>query len=254
MSRQSIAGSGTRNSRRLGAVTLALTGVSLLLALVISPNDEVQKNAVRLLYVHVGLISAAYLCFMVCGLCSVMWLWKRTRIASWDRVAGAAGEVGTVLLAVFLFTGMLWGHLTWNVWWTWDPRLTTTALLFIIMCGYLSVRSLDGSMEARAKRSAIVALIGVAQIPIINQSVNWWRTLHQTSTFQQRNIDMDGVMLLTTFLSVLACIMIAGWLILHRARVAWLETQLDEVLLASAIDARRVDARSVAHSDVAAQS
>jgi heme exporter protein C len=237
-------GSGTKNSRRLGAVTIALVAVSLLLALVISPNDQLQKNAVRLLYVHVGLVSASYLSFILCGFCSAMWLWRRTRSAAWDRVAGAAGEVGTVLLAVFLFTGMLWGHLTWGTWWSWDPRITTTALLFVIMCGYLAVRSLDGSAEAKAKRSAVVALIGVAQIPIINQSVNWWRSLHQGSTFQRRDIEMDGIMFFTTFVSVVACTMVMAWLILHRTRVAWLEEQRDEVLLASAVQARRGDVQA----------
>jgi heme exporter protein C len=231
--------SSTPRTRVLGIVTLAALVTAVVLALFVTPDEATQKTAVRMLYVHVGLISAAYQTLIACGVLSALVLWKKQ--PGLDRFAGAAGEVATVLLGVFLFTGMLWGHLTWGVWWSWDPRITTTALLFVILCGYLAVRGLDGSPTARMKRSAIVALIGVAQIPIINQSVNWWRSLHQDTTLQQRDIEMDGIMLFSTFFAVVACSLLAFWLVLHRARLAWLNDEGDSRALEAAIEARRGD-------------
>ena len=115
-------------TRLLGIVTAALLAVTAVMALVVSPPDAVQGDAVRLLYVHVPTAWVAmYLSFGVTSLASALWLWPRTRRRSWDLLAGASAEIGVVFIALTLAVGSIWGRATWGVWWIWDARLTTTA-------------------------------------------------------------------------------------------------------------------------------
>jgi hypothetical protein len=111
-----------------------------------------------------------------------------------DRVAGASAEIGVAFVAVTLVTGALWGRITWGVFWQWDARLTTTALLFVTYIGYLAVRRLDGSHEQRATRSAVIGLLAVFEIPLVHWSVRLWRSLHQEATVLRTDgdIKMDG--------------------------------------------------------------
>ena len=141
----------------------------------------------------------AYLAFGVTALGSVMYLWKRTRSLTWDRVAGASAEIGVVFTAVGLVTGMIWGHPTWGVYWTWDARLTTTSLLFVLYLGYLALRRMPAEPHVRAKRAAILGIIAFIDVPIVHHSVEWWRTLHQDATVLRRDLDVqiDGIMLFT---------------------------------------------------------
>jgi heme exporter protein C len=208
---------GTRFTRALGLVTLFALAWQIVLGLFISPKDEVQGDAVRLLYLHVPAVMCAYLGFTICALASVMYLRKRT--AGWDRVAGAAGELGVVFMALNIVSGALWGKKTWGVYWTWDARLTTSALLFFMFLGYLAVRRLEANPAAGAKRAAIVGIISAANIPVVNRSVTWWRSLHQGSTFAKVNVDMDGLMLFTTFVGAVAFLLLFAWLMIHRLRV-----------------------------------
>ena len=209
-------GTGTSGSRLVGIVALLALAWTAVFGLFISPADDVQGEAVRFLYLHVPAVMCAYLGFALCALGSVMVL--RRRSMGWDRFAGASAELGVLFMAITLVTGSLWGNKTWGVYWTWDARLTTSALLFFMFLGYLAVRRLDASPEAGARRSAIVGIISAANIPIVNRSVSWWRSLHQGSTFARTNVDMDGLMLFTTFVGVGAFVVLFAWLLIHRLR------------------------------------
>ena len=112
----------------------------LLFALVLSPADAVQEETVRMMYVHVPTAIVAFTAFFVTVAGSIVYLWKRSEW--WDVTAHASAELGAVLLGATLVSGMLWGRVTWGVYWTWDARLTTTALLFVLVLGYLAVRRL----------------------------------------------------------------------------------------------------------------
>ena len=135
-------------------------------------------------------------------MCSVLYLWPRTRSLTLDRFAGASAEIGVLFTGLALVTGMLWGRPTWGVFWTWDARLTSTALLFLLFLGYLAIRRLPAPPEQRAKRAAIAGLIAFIDVPIVHLSVEWWRSLHQDATVARRDLDaqLDGTMLFTLFL------------------------------------------------------
>src|SRR4051812_26106541 len=153
------AATGTRGTRILGACAFLTLALTVLLGLVVTPADEVQRDAVRLIYLHVPTAWVAmYLSFGVTSLASVLYLWKRTRSRFWDLVAGASAEIGVVFIGLTLVVGSIWGRTTWGVWWTWDARLTSTAILFVLYLGYLAVRRVEVEPEWRSKLSAIVAL------------------------------------------------------------------------------------------------
>jgi heme exporter protein C len=188
----------------------------------------------------------AYLAFTVTAACSALYLFTKKHSLGFDRVAGASAEIGVVFMALTLATGMLWGKLTWGVYWQWDARLTTTALLFVSYVGYLAVRGLGGSHRQRARRSAIIGLLAVIEIPLVHWSVRLWRSLHQEATVLDvdGDVDMDGLMLFSLFVGVIAFTLLYLWLLLHRSRVMAMEDQLDDQGLDRAIDARRAEVAS----------
>ena len=232
---------GTRFTFWLGAATLAGVVTVAALGLGAAPADDVQGDAVRIIFVHVPAALGAYTAFGLTALGSIAWLWRRSEW--WDIVAHAGAEVGVLLCGLTLVTGMLWGRPTWGTYWEWgDVRLVTTLILFLVMVGYLSVRGLGGSRQAVATRAAVVGLVGAVNIPIVNRSVNWWanRTLHQQSSITDGKL--EDLTLFTLFLALVVAAMAILWLVVHRFRIGWLERQLEEHDLAQAIEARRAEA------------
>ncbi len=241
-------GTGTRATRVIGIATVVALGWLVAFGLGFSPADRDQLESVRLLYVHVPTIWLAYLAFVVTAVASGLYLFTKKHSLGWDRVAGASAEIGVAFVAVTLVVGALWGRLTWGGFWQWDARLTTTALLFVTYIGYLAVRRLGGSHEQRAKRSAVIGLIAVAEIPLVHLSVRLWRSVHQDATVATTNGDtkMDGLMLFSLFVGVLAFTLLYVWLMLHRTREMAMEDMLEDRGLDEALAARRAEAAAVA--------
>jgi heme exporter protein C len=243
-----VLSTGTRGTRVAGVITIVSMIWLVLFGLGFSPADRDQDEAVRLLYVHVPTIWVAYLAFIVTAAASAMVLFRRrSNPLGWDRVAGASAELGTAFVAVTLVIGSLWGRLTWGVFWQWDARLTTTALLFVTYIGYLAVRRLDGTHQQRAKRSAVIGLIAVVEIPLVHWSVRLWRSLHQEATVLNTSgdIDMDGLMLFSLFVGVVAFTSLYVWLMMHRTRVMAMEDLIDDRGLDEALLARRQEGAAV---------
>lgn len=231
---------GSRGSRTLGVITLVGVAALLLFALVLSPADANQGNAARLLYLHVGSALTAFLAFGVTALGSIVYLWKRSEF--WDLLAAASAEVGVLLTGLCLFSGMVWGKPVWGVYWTWDARLTSTALLFVLFCGYLALRRVLVGSPSRGKWCAIAGLIAAIDLPIVHYSTVWWRTLHQGPTITRLNPSIHGLMLFTLMLSMVVFLLVYWWLMVHRFRVLFLEARLDDRALDIAISERRAEA------------
>jgi heme exporter protein C len=240
----STAGTSTAFTRWVGAITLVAMVVLTIFGLFISPADVVQGESVRILYVHVGTVWVAYVAFVVTAIASAAYLWKRTSSLTWDRIAGASAEIGVLYMAITLLTGALWGRLSWGTFWVWDARVTTTAFLFITYIGYLAVRGLGGSHQQRARRSAVVALLAVLEIPLVHFSVKLWRSVHQDASVAGRTTDvtLDGLMLFTLLLGVVAFTLLYAWYLLHRQRVLAMQDTLDDKGLDLALAARRREA------------
>jgi heme exporter protein C len=235
--------SGTKATRAIGfATTIAMTWL-VLFAFVFSPADVNQGESVRLMYIHLPTIWVAYLSFVVTAVSSGLYLFTKKHSLGWDRVAGASAELGVVFVGLTLIVGSLWGRLTWGVFWQWDARLTTTALLFVTYIGYLAVRRLGGSHHQRAKRSAVIGLLGVLLLPLVHWSVRIWRSLHQEATILDTDLDadIDGLMFFSVIVGVVAFSLLYVWMMLHRTRVMAMEDLMEDRGLDRALAERRAE-------------
>jgi heme exporter protein C len=188
-----------------------------LLAATAAPPDRLQGELQRLMYVHVPSAWLAYLAFAVTLVGSAGWLLRRRE--RWDRLAGASAEIGVFFTGLTLVTGSIWAKPVWGVWWTWDPRLVTTALLFFIYLGYLALRRSIVDPQARATRAAVLGAVAFVQVPIVHLSVVWWRTLHQPPTvIRPGGPSMDGDMLAALLVNLIAFTLV--YLALLRRRIA----------------------------------
>ena len=219
-------GLGTATSRSgerlLGVAALLGLGLSATLSLVVAPPDALQGEVQRLMYVHVPAAWLAYLSFFVVFLSSVAYL--RTSRTRWDRVAAASAEIGVLFTALAIVLGALWGKPVWGTWWTWDPRLTTTAMLLLIYIGYLAVRRITDNPTRRARWSAVIGVVGFVDVPIVHLSVVWWRSLHQQSTvLRLGGPQIEGSMLTALLVAVGAFTIVYAYLMAVRLRVGRLE-------------------------------
>ncbi len=215
--------------------------VLILLGFFAAPEDDEQRDAVRMIFVHVPSAFLTYVAFSVTALGSIFWLWKRS--LWWDIVAHAAAEIGVIFCALTLFTGSVWGRPTWNTYWDWgDVRLVTTLILLLIMIGYLALRAAGGEEKAVATRAAVVGLLAVVNIPIINRSVEWWanRTLHQRSSLTDGNL--EDLTLFTLFVGIVVWALFFVWAMIHRFRIGWLEHQVRAIEVELALRGRRDEA------------
>jgi heme exporter protein C len=160
-----------------GAITFVVVVVGLYWGLVHAPPDAFQGNVQRIMYLHLPSILTAYLSFFLVFVGSCLYLWKREKRD--DNLAHSAAEIGVLFTALTIVEGSIWGKPTWGVWWTWDARLTLTAILLLVFVGYLMLRSLIEDDGRAATSAAVLGIIGFFDIPLIHMSVYWWRTLHQ---------------------------------------------------------------------------
>ena len=208
-----------RSATLIGAlIVLALVAAAQAFGFLTSPPDRDMGHLQKIMYVHVPAAWNAFLAFVVVLAGSVMYLWKREE--KWDLLAASAAEVAAVLTALTIALGSIWGRPTWGVWWTWDPRLTSTAILLVIIVGYLALRSFVDEPERRARWSAVVGILGAINVPIVYMSVRWWRTLHQP---QSSPSTVDPAYAWGLRLNAIAFLLVMIWLVRARYRAARLE-------------------------------
>ncbi len=201
-----------------------LVGISMLAmivgAVIVAPREAIEGEVQRVFYIHVPSAMAAYLSFFIVFVASVIVLWKRDM--RFDAVARAAAGVGVLFTGLTLATGAIWGYPIWGAWWAWDARLTSTLILFLIFAGYLLARGLaDIADEQAARYAAVFAIIGFLDIPIINMSVRWWRTLHPQPIVLKMPGDqaLPDSMLIVLAIGMVAVLLLALWFIVLRTEV-----------------------------------
>ncbi|MEE3190699.1 MAG: heme ABC transporter permease, partial [Pseudomonadota bacterium] len=156
--------------------------VGLVLGLLYAPADYQQGDSFRIIYIHVPaalLAQSAYMMMAVAGAVYLIW---RMKMAAW--VAKVIAPVGAAFCLIALLTGAIWGKPTWGTWWVWDARLTSMLMLLFLYFGVMALQQAMDSEEASYKAGAILALVGLVNIPIIKYSVEWWNTLHQPATLK----------------------------------------------------------------------
>ncbi len=228
--------------RALGPLALATLAATVWLGIWITPPDVKQRESVRLLYIHPALAWVAlYVSFGVVVVASAMYLWPRTRSMTLDRVVEAGLEVSVVFIGLTLVTGAIWGRATWGVWWAWDARLTSTAIMGVLELGCIALRRANDDPVVRARRSAVLVLVSAVNIPIIHFSVQWWNTIHQGASVLTKSgkLKVHGSQSLTLLLSFIAFTLAYGWLIRARYRIEEVRGSRERAQLERAIEQRR---------------
>jgi heme exporter protein C len=218
---------GQHLANGLGILASFAVIAGLYLAMFYVPPDVLQGDVQRIMYIHVPTAWVAFLAFFVVFLAGIIYLWKRLPEA--DRVASASAEIGVLFTGLTLIDGAIWGKPTWGTWWTWDARLTTTAILFVIYVGYLMLRSYVDEPDRRARLSALVGIIGFIDVPIIYMSVLWFRTLHQPPSIQRGGASMPDAMLFTLLFNFGAYTLVYLFFLVKRVRLESLRAILDAI-------------------------
>ena len=203
----------------LGILAVASSAIATWMALIWAPTDAVQGDVYRIMYIHVPTAWLAYLAFVIVFLASVGWLW--TKRPWFDALAVSSAEIGVLFTGLTLVAGSIWAKPTWGVWWTWEPRLVTTAIMFVMYVGYLLLRGLSTDFERRATRAAVLGVIAVIDVPIVHLSVLWMNSLHQLPTVLRAGGSpaIDASMGMTLGVSVVAFTFIYLAFLAERMRI-----------------------------------
>jgi heme exporter protein C len=225
MSAPNVSTNSGRRPALLGLAALAAVAAAQALGFATSPPDRDMGHLQKIMYVHVPAAWSAGLCFLIVFVASLHYLWtKRERS---DLLAASAAEVGTVFTALTLLLGSIWGRPTWGVWWTWDARLTSTAVQLLIFVGYLALRAFADDPDRRARWSAAVGVLGTLNVPIVYMSVKWWRTLHQ---IQSSPSTVDPAYALGLRANGIAFLLVAMYLLWRRYQAAIVERDTERRL------------------------
>jgi len=199
---------------------------ALWLVFVAVPTEREMGIVQRIFYFHVASAWVAFLGFFLVAGASAVYLWNGS--AGADRLAQAGGEVGVLFCTLVLITGPLWARPIWGVWWTWDPRLTMTVILWAIYASYLMLRGFGGDDDAVRRYAAVLGIVGVLDIPIIMVSVRLLRGIHPAVLTRNEGGSglVDPWMRAGLGVSALALILLAAWLVALRVRTARLADEV----------------------------
>ena len=201
--------------RSFAAIGLGLLAYGLYLGLIATPPDRLMGDVYRIFYVHVPSAWIALVAYTVVFGASVAYLFNHDPRA--DAIAESSAEVGVVFNIILLATGSIWGRPTWGVWWTWDPRLTTAAIMIFAFAGYVALRQFVEDAEKRAAWAAVVAILIYVDVPIVYMSVKWWNSLHQLQSSPET---VAGPMVTALRTNAFAFLFLYLWFVRQRYHLA----------------------------------
>jgi len=220
----------TNRSSIFAGVSALLIPAAIGMVFFYAPLEKTMGSVQKIFYFHLPLAFSAFLSFFVAFVAGIMYL--RTRRQIWDARLAASVEIGVVLTTLVLITGSLWGKPIWNTYWTWDPRLTTSLILWFIYASCLILRSAVEEEGKRATYSAVMAIVGFVDVPIVFFSARLWRSIHPT-VIRSDSVGLESSMLIT----LLACMvaMLSFWIGLYKFRVS---LQLQEAAASELLNPR----------------
>ncbi|MFQ6617923.1 MAG: cytochrome c biogenesis protein [Fidelibacterota bacterium] len=198
----------------LGVITLFFLLESFLLIMVYAPIEKTMGIVQKIFYFHVSSAWIAFLAFFVVFISSILFLIKREK--RWDIMALSSAELGVFFCFIVLSTGPIWGKPVWGVWWSWEPRLTTTLVLLLIYAGYLMIRAFGGGGERSLKFAAVVGIVGFIDVPLVYFSVNWWSPEAQV---HPRRISLEPEMKLVLIFSLITFTAIFLYFLMERIKL-----------------------------------
>ncbi|HTW89693.1 MAG TPA: cytochrome c biogenesis protein CcsA [Candidatus Binataceae bacterium] len=219
----------------LGIITAALMVAALYMVFLYVPNEATQGIVQRIFYFHVPCAWVAFAGFGLVAISGALYLWLGQRV--WDNLGRAAAETGMVFCTLVLITGSIWAKPIWGVWWTWDSRLTTTLLLWLLYGGYLMLRSAADQSPNGARLAAVVGIIAALDVPVVVVSVRLWRTIHPAVllTRQGGHGLEDPRMVATLMVAMAAFTAMFAWLLILRLATLQTRARLDRLTIALAL-------------------
>jgi heme exporter protein C len=206
----------SRSATAIGLLTLALMITALFMVFVWVPTEADQGIVQRIFYFHVACAWVAFAAFGLVAICGILYLWLGQQV--FDDLGYAAAETGMVFCTLVLITGSLWAKPIWGAWWTWDSRLTTTFILWLLYGGYLMLRAMGDDTPQIARFGAVIGIVAAADVPVIIVSVRLWRTIHPAVliTRQGGHGLEDPRMVATLLVSLTAFTVLFLWLMMVR--------------------------------------
>jgi len=206
----------------LGWLAAVGLGAGLVMAFGVAPREATQGNVQRIMYLHVPSVWVAYVAFAVVFVASIVYLARRAEWA--DHVAHASAELGVLFTGLTIATGSIWGKPTWGAWWTWDARLTSVSMLFVMYLGYLLLRGMIDEGDRAARYAAVLGVVAALNIPLVHFSVYWWRTLHQPpSLMRPGGSSMPSVIVAALLVNFAAFSLLYLYFLAKRVRLLRLE-------------------------------
>lgn len=207
----------------LALCAVASAAVSQYLIYFYAPVEQVLGYAQKIFYYHLPVAWWSFVSFFLSALCGILYLVKKKQ--KFDIVSHASAEIGFFLATLTLISGSIWGRHSWGVWWTWDPKLTTALVLWFIFAAYLVIRTMPMPKEQQASVSAVVAVIGFLDVPLVFFATRLWRSIHP-AVFHSEGGGLETAMVHTIVFCVLSFVFIWLWLLLFRTNQLSQEAQL----------------------------
>jgi heme exporter protein C len=212
-----------------GAVAVVLLlGAAAYAAFFVAPTDAKQGLIYRILYLHVASAWTGLTAFFICFIANLLYVWRRQ--PRWDWLGVSAAETGLTFTTVVLVTGPIWAHPVWGIWWTWDARLTSTFVLWLLYVSYLLLRTLVEEPDRRALLSALFGIFAFIDVPLVFGSIRWWRTQHpQPIIMGEPGSGLDPMMYKVLFFSWFVMLGLMTLMLSQRYRLEALRGEFDIV-------------------------
>ncbi len=209
----------------LGVLTFISVLVALWAIFMYAPTEKTLGIVQRIFYFHVSIGLNTFLAFGIVFVSSILYLWKRD--LRYDIIAYAAAEIGVLLCTLVLITGSIWGKASWGAWWTWDARLTTSLVLWLIYVAYLMLRAAAGSDVKRARFAAVFGIVGFVDVPIVYFSIHWWsRSMHPV-VIKPSGISLAPAMLHAMLISLTAITLLHVYMLFLRIGIGKASHELE---------------------------
>ena len=211
----------------IGIPLFVMMIASLYLAFIYADIERVMGVVQKIFYFHVSAWWNGFLGLLGSFIFSILYLVKKRRL--WDIIASSATEVSFIFLTIGITTGPVWAKKAWGVWWTWDPRLITALVLWIIFAGYMLVRLTTKEEEKRATLSALIAIFGFVDVPIVFMSIRWWRTIHPLVIGGSSGMGMTSTMMVALFVSIGTFTLLFLYTIFYRITLEMLNDDMNHL-------------------------
>ena len=218
----------------LAVAAVLLIGTGLVWGLAFAPADYQQGNSFRIIYIHVPAAMLAQSCYIMLAVAGVVGLVWKMKLA--DEAVPCAAPIGAWVTFIALLTGAIWGKPTWGTWWVWDARLTSMLILLFLYFGIIALGQSISNRDSSAKACAVLAIVGVINIPIIKYSVEWWNSLHQVATFKlterpamPAEMWMPLLVMVLGFYCFFACVLLLRMrleVLKREARSSWVQAEV----------------------------